>query len=523
MKSILRRFVGKSKTTCTIIILVYMVSSVSLGQHKEKAQEARDSIVVQADAVAIPAVPPSKLELKNNIRWSELYDSWKIGNIPNLPACVTKHTDKDQAYIFHIAHWSAMGSGKPPRLVSSSWSAYAVRKRDPDVLKRRLAANGDPFIYGKKRLLLIGANVFDNAKNGASLLTIRYKSSVKQGTPENVQSLSELATSLLGLSTAAKGAQGALLVAFDCQQGTDHLPFDFSVVETIGLPTSEDNETAPGSSKTAEPTDVPLPADSVEANANAHQVHGSTVSENVSNSSPSASEEGGNKRRGAAQESGANDSTSQQTNKSPQTTSQSGQADCSGLSSKNSCTINRTMTSVDKEWWDVSLAVSIPGVKETKYSMSKNTLVSKPTTHTDLYAMFDVYPGFSRVPKSGGAPHFTFGLPVAGQTFYRPEFGVAENITGWTSLERLGFPVRMSIFAGLVYMKITTVHGIPTSSAELAADSSTKRVLKPVFGIEVPVSALIGKVGKNNKSNSTNAQTSSKGKGTNQGSTVSTP
>jgi hypothetical protein len=515
VKSNTHKIVGRRLAwICSAGILVISLAQASAQQ---KAKEAVDSIAVQADAIPLPGLPPKAIALRDKMSWSDLYNNWKLGSLQNLPWCVTPTAakeDGDKAYIFHIAHWA---NGKPPRLISSSWSAYGSKWHHPDVLERRLTTKGDPLVYGKKKVLLVGVDVFDDANNGASTLTIRYKSSVTQGTPENVDALGQLVTSVLGLTSAAKAAAGSVLIAFDCQAGTDHLPFDLNVVETIGLPQAPD-----GNAQDQNPVQTQSP----DTLAATNQDNGQQAE--TAPSSTGQSPAGGSGRMRATQpltSSPSDSSNSSQTNDPKtggQNTPQPGQADCSALSSKSNCTVSRTFTSLDQEWWDVSLGVTIPGVRESTYSISKGMLQSKPTTHTDLYALFDIYPGAKLVTKSSFWPHFTAGLPVTGRVFYRPEFGISENLTGWNGLEKRGFPVPMSFFVGLVDMKTTSIRGTPTTATQLAADSVTRRVLKPIFGIEVPVSSLISKVGKSSKSQNTNSTTPANTKGGKQGSTAAT-
>lgn len=538
-KSGLRARVGTKRMTCLGLAIFTLVLPVgAFGQGKE----AHDSITVQADAVALPGVPPSTIVLQDEMSWADLYDKWKFSSVSSRPSCVAKTADKDQAYIFHVAHWVGADAGKPPRLSSSSWSAYGSKVFNSDKLVRKLAPNGDPLIYGKQRILLISVHIFDDDKNGAGTLSIRDKSSVTQGIPENAQALTQLVSSLLGLTAAAKAAQGAILISFDCQEGTAHLPFDLNIVETIGLPESTappDPKQKPGTdpaSASADPITDLNPGSSEHSSARGTEsdvesisytepnLHGSSrveeISEGRSSTTRGSDAGGSSSQQGGASPGDGTDGSSQDNSAKPasQSTPKAGQADCSSLSAKNPCTVSRTLTSLDKEWWDVSLAVSIPGVRESKYSISSSKLQSMPTTHTDLYALFDIYWSAKWWTKNSGAPHLAIGLPVTGQTFYRPAFGLSENLTGWNRFGRT-FPVPINFFAGVVDMKTTTVKGAPTTAAELTADSATKRIWKAIFGVEVPVSALISKVGKGSKSTNANAGGNG-GKNGNQGSTA---
>jgi hypothetical protein len=164
------------------------------------------------------------------------------------------------------------------------------------------------------------------------------------------------------------------------------------------------------------------------------------------------------------------------------------------------CTFSRSMRSDDREFFDFSLGVVVPGAKERVYTTPTTSSI---TTHTDVYAFLDLYPFFISTPKSGLPPHFLVGLPITSSVFHRPLFGASENVSSWTGLERLGFP-RISLFGGVVYMQ----QQVLTASGSLVTD----RALKPVYGVELSVSSLISKIGsggKNASSKGSGSKTSS--------------
>jgi hypothetical protein len=176
------------------------------------------------------------------------------------------------------------------------------------------------------------------------------------------------------------------------------------------------------------------------------------------------------------------------------------------------CASSHSFQSVDKEYWDVSVGITTPGVRETKFSFSNNAVMSSKTTHTDFYAMLDLYWAGKWHPKDYPVPHPFVGLPVTGQTFYRPAFGLSETITGWHDLQRkLSLPIGLNFFAGVVIMKTSSLAGTPTTSAEFSSDLKHPRVWKGVFGFEVPISSMASKLGKK-------SSTSAKGSGTPSGS-----
>jgi hypothetical protein len=113
--------------------------------------------------------------------------------------------------------------------------------------------------------------------------------------------------------------------------------------------------------------------------------------------------------------------------------------------------------------------------------------------------MLDLYPFSPLVGKNEWAPHFNLGVPITSQSLYRPYFGLAESVGGLVSLlpvvkRPIKLPMNINVFAGMVWMKTTYVTDDPTSSAQLASNSHPTRVWKPVFGIEVPVSAIASKI-----------------------------
>jgi hypothetical protein len=180
-----------------------------------------------------------------------------------------------------------------------------------------------------------------------------------------------------------------------------------------------------------------------------------------------------------------------------------GVADCPDLSTGSTCSLTRKFTSQDREWWDIGIGVTIPGVRENQFSIANGAVNKTTKTHTDLYGMLDIYPFAYRWTKDSAIPHFNIGLPLTSQTFYRPFFGISENLTGWNILQkRLGLPAGLNLFGGIVYMKTAILQGSPTTTSALASDLRHERVLKPLIGVEVPVMSLINKVGKSGAKNS---------------------
>jgi hypothetical protein len=173
--------------------------------------------------------------------------------------------------------------------------------------------------------------------------------------------------------------------------------------------------------------------------------------------------------------------------------------DCTSvIDDKSPCSFKRTFRSQDKEYWDIGLSVPIPGVKETTYTLANGAAKSSVTTHVDLYAFLDIYPAAHCFDKRSAAPHFDLGLPVNGKPFYRPFFGAGENLTNWTGLRRRGFPLELSVFAGVVYMR-TQFPTQMTSGGTTTAVLKPTRTVKPLYGVELSVTDLVSKLGAKSK------------------------
>jgi hypothetical protein len=380
----------------------------------------------------------------------------------------------DQAYLFHVTHWAKRGDAtgdSPATLVSSDWYVYRhprlmlwqKTKMARYLTRADLTGAGDPLIYGASKVLIISIDRFDPTKDAsgqpipsAGRLGITYSLTVTQGTPENTKDLGALASALGGLSQSFMAAGGAetygAYIGVACQEGTKKLPFDLAVTDAV-------------------------------VQASPASTQGMNSSQRALDSAPAASP---------------------------------GNATCSGLGNTTPCSMNRTFTSADREFWDVSIGVAIPGVRETSYTFSTTTskLSSSVTTHTDLYALLDLYPFGALKPKESWVPHIDAGIPVTSKSFYRPYFGISENLTGWTHLQKaLSLPAAVNFFVGMTFMKTQVIVGPPpTTQDEFNFAIMKRRVWKPMFGIEVPVGSIASKLGgKGGGSGGKNANGSGKG------------
>lgn len=180
--------------------------------------------------------------------------------------------------------------------------------------------------------------------------------------------------------------------------------------------------------------------------------------------------------------------TSQFTNNS--TSSAPAPVNCTVVTNQAPCTISRSISDNDREFWDVGLGLSIPGVRERNYNAAQ--LNAKPTiiVHTDVYAFLDIYLNGNR---SSAWPHINFGIPVTGTPFHRPFYGAALPITTWLGLSNT-VPFAINLIAGAVDMKQYYVTGEPGAANGLGL--KTERTWKPMFGVELPLSQLVSRVSK---------------------------
>lgn len=168
----------------------------------------------------------------------------------------------------------------------------------------------------------------------------------------------------------------------------------------------------------------------------------------------------------------------------------------------SSCSYTRSFSVDDKEIWDVSLGLAIPGPTEAVYTASSSS-TAKPSPslkhHTDAYVLLDLYPLAFRSPKVSSWPHINAGIPITSQSLHRPYVGISEGLSQWFRL-----PIQVNVFGGAVFMKQQIYNG--TGSTGLVWDRATKHML----GVEVPISGIASKLSsKGSKSNSSKSSTGS--------------
>jgi hypothetical protein len=365
-------------------------------------------------------------------------------------AGVLNNCASDQAFIIHVAHW-IVGDKDTYALRSSQWFVYHGKSKIASGCSLELngyKANDKQLLYNAKNALLIGFTIFDNKKVEPAKIAVAYKGSTTPEVPENITDLGTLLEQFFGgqgttsLKAAAASTAFDTFVAITFIPPLNKLPFDFN--ETYGF-----------------------------------AVVGVATADAMA----------------ADQSTPPKKTTAQNSNQSSQTGSQA--TDCTNVAQKAPCAISRSFRTDDREYFDFSLAVTIPGIYETKFkpNASSTGLTSSLTRHTDVYAMIDLFPLAYWRYKQDNIFHLLWGVPVTSNPLYRPFFGAAIDLTGWTGLQRRGFPLQMSVFGGVVYMK----EQVPKDGLSSTSLISTRSV-KGILGIEVPVSALASKIGKAAKS-----------------------
>jgi hypothetical protein len=485
----------------TAAMLVATLYSESQAQDAKKippAKPTKDVVTSVYNATTLPSGIVIKETNAGDYAYNQLLSSFNWSNsalyqiahaIPDSKGCAGLVSN--QAYIINVAQWKVNSSESTLSLISSNW--YAYREHDANnVAQVKEKPNKQPLLYAVKQALFVGLNFFDDDVD-AKKLKVSYKVSATEAKADNVVALGQLLAAVMGLTVPAAGGESPnntrLLVAAGCKTGTENLPFDFNVSFSLTAPDKSSNDGA--SQASASDQQHEQPQDTIRSEGGA-----------------ASQGSGGQKPNGTKDNSGS--TTPSKPSDNTKKAADNNVVDCSATGSKKPCTFTRTFRSDDIEWWDVSIGVTIPGVREAKYTDTGNTVQRNVTTHTDLYGLFDIYPTAEWKTKESWVPHFNLGIPLTSQPFYRPYFGVAENFTGWTTLEKHGFPFRMSFYVGIVDMKQSLLKGLaPGSSATQGQFSSalvSDRALKPLFGVEVPVSALISKVGQKS-SNSKNSGT----------------
>lgn len=450
---------------------------------------------------------------------------------------------KGKAILLHTAEWQVI----PPKtatgdfgfsLTASQWSGFTAKYKNKTCkLTQKFRVDKNPLFYGDTSIYLIGINYFaDKDGNGIdpSQLQIGYRVSTTASTPQNIQDLGTLVAALVGFTLPSIGTESMNLVGPKATRVKTALPHFFvleqSVSATSPPPFSINISPVlqPATSKL--PTAVVGQGYSIDLSGRTGR--GNTITDvtglplgmsfdpesKVISGIPTPAAAGdqplqvtidaaGKQRtflmtlpvQPAKPPTAPPGTTPNKQGQVNQTTSPSQPVDCSNVSSANPCTFSRNFPVDDREYWDVSLGLAIPGPKENVFKPTSGTSSVPPssvTTHTDAYAFADFYPFAHLWTKQSYAPHVNGGIPITSQSLHRPYVGLSEDISGWA--QQHGFPLDLCIFGGVVFMKQQLYDA--TAPNRLRTDWAHKAM----YGVEVPISGIASKLaGKGNKSNST--------------------
>ncbi len=485
-----------------------------------------------------PAKPKDLTDIHSAQAAHKLMALLKLKLISDPDLCRDK-----QAIVVHTADWlvtppKALSGDYAFSLKTSQWTGFIARYKNKNcALSAPLRVDKNPLFYGAESIYVVGINYFaDENGNGIdpNLIQVGYKVSTTASKPQNVQDLGTLVAALVGFTLPTVGTQSVDFVGgpntsvtakphfFVLEQSvaaTSPAPFTINVTPVIQPATSTlppaiaqqgysldlagragrgnsilDVKNLPEGMNFDETTKVLSGTPQTTGNQpiqveikDASGTHDFLMNLPVQPAnSPNA---------GAPSK---KDSTKQGQGNQTSITSPSQPVDCGNVSSTNPCTFTRNFPVDDKEYWDVSLGLAIPGPKENVFKPTTGGGVppSSTTTHTDAYAFADFYPFAYRWTKQSYAPHVNGGIPITSQSLHRPYVGLAEDISPW--LQRHGFPLDLCVFGGVVFMKQQLYD--PSVPSRLRTDWARKAM----YGVEVPISGIASKLsGKGNKGSNT--------------------
>jgi hypothetical protein len=181
--------------------------------------------------------------------------------------------------------------------------------------------------------------------------------------------------------------------------------------------------------------------------------------------------------------------------------------DCSSTGASG-CSASHTIRDYDLEYWDIGLGLSALGVKEPQYSpTSPQTQITAKNHAGTVFGFANLYPFAHWGNKTSYYPSFVVGIPVTGKVFYQPFFGIAWGPLGWWKKA----PLAVNLVWGLDWLN--QEKAAPNASGVYAIGH--ERVRKQMFGVELPVSALVSKI--KSIGGSGNGSSTNKASGSNSG------
>ena len=163
--------------------------------------------------------------------------------------------------------------------------------------------------------------------------------------------------------------------------------------------------------------------------------------------------------------------------------------DCSNLTSTGKCSYTRTVSIDSPQYWNIGINLTLHGPRENKYALSSSNIVTQShTIHSPFFAAFD----FSPWSQEGWRPYFQAGVPLSGAAFHLPFISLAEPLPFTKKW------LQLSVYGSVVFMKQTfpktLAVGQTSNTAAFNSNLVTDRAIKPIFGIEVPVSSIVSKI-----------------------------
>ncbi len=410
--------------------------------------------------------------------------------------CINSESGRspDRPVLMHAAIWSQVQSkGLSYSLTNSEWRVYqrdsgkgssplpalvqdGYRRSGTELAKKAWLERKPP-LYGSNRITFIGVSCFLDAggkplpASAIQAFDVTYKIGTTAVTPENLANAKKVIEALLGSGGAALGAPpppaGRNPIRTIERRPEEPPPCRYTVGEIQG-------------GKNPFNINITLQAGGTEqsaAAANGEHQAGVLQSEPSPASVPIL--------RAAVFHRGDTEAE----DKPKAASGPPSDADCVSVSTSKGCTLKRTISAPDKEYWDLGMGIGIPGVREPNYTPSNPAVQLGSTRHGDVYAFVNFFPFATWAGKNSYVPGVAIGIPVTGKVFYRPFFGVSESVTSVRILKD-HLPFQVNFLGGVVYLNQAVVVGDGSGGLKIAH----ARVCKPMYGVEVPLGNLISKI-----------------------------
>lgn len=159
---------------------------------------------------------------------------------------------------------------------------------------------------------------------------------------------------------------------------------------------------------------------------------------------------------------------------------------------------SKVFNNEDLTWWDVSLMMQVNSVSEIQYNATDGTVQPAKVTKQNLFAVADLFPlrHYERHWKIKGqfiAVPVAIAIPLNSTPLDRPFFGAGVGTRAF------------QFMVGASYDSVSNPKSLTVGSAstpsKLAADSTTHRVTKLMFGLNVSVTSVVNALTKNKTAN----------------------